>query len=278
MLLFLVSKLQRHTMLQKNMALPEADFQPASVIAYCANPSPENIISQYGKRVIKISDHQVVKWGPGITKEEAENQQIAYERVDRRIVRIPRVYGFFSDEQGWGYLVMEYIKGKIIDPLEDKSAIEKVASVLDHFSTLKHSVPGPLSGGPCRGLLFPDTEDLVFDSLDGMEKWYNSRLFAHNPKLNLQGCELVFCHLDIAPRNLLWQDDDGSLCLIDWASAGYYPRVFEFCAQWIIQGKDGAFNSLLLEFMNGNPPLPDHEMAQKEALLWAWRNTQKYAL
>lgn len=261
------------------MALPEADFQPASIIACCANPSPENIISQYGKRIIKIFDHQVVKWGPDITKKEAENQQIAYDRVDRRIVRIPRVYAFFffSDEQGWGYIVMEYINGKIIDPLEDKSAIEKVARVLDHFATLQqHNVPGPLSGGPCRGLLFPDTEDLVFNNLDGMEKWFNSRLFAHNPKLNLQGCELVFCHLDIAPRNLLWQED-GSLCLVDWASTGYYPRLFEFSAQWIIQGKDGVFNSLLLEFMNRNP-LPDHEMAQKEALLCAWGNIQKYAL
>lgn len=47
---------------------------------------------------------------------------------------------------------MEYIK-KIIDPLEDKSAIEKVASVLDHFATLLYGVAGPLSGGPCRGLL-----------------------------------------------------------------------------------------------------------------------------
>lgn len=36
---------------------------------------------------------------------------------------------------------MECIKEKIIDPLEDKSAIEKAASVLDHFATLHHSVP-----------------------------------------------------------------------------------------------------------------------------------------
>lgn len=256
------------------MALPEADFQPASVIACCANPLPENIISQYGKRIIKISDHQVVKWGPDITKEEAENQQIAYERVDRRIVRIPRVYAFFSDEQGWGYIVMELIKGKIIDPLEDRSAIRKVASVLDHFATLRHSVPGSLCGGPCHGLLFPDTEDLVFNNLAEMEKWFNSRLFAHNPRLTLRGCELVFCHLDVAPRNLLWEED-GSLCLIDWASAGYYPRLFEFGAQWIIQGKDGAFNALLLESMK---PLPEQELAQKESLLCAWRNIQKYAL
>ena len=63
-------------------------LQPSSVIACCANPLPDNIVSQYGKRVIRISDHEVVKCGPDVTKEESENQRIAYELVDSRIVRI----------------------------------------------------------------------------------------------------------------------------------------------------------------------------------------------
>ncbi|KAJ0424991.1 kinase-like protein [Aspergillus carlsbadensis] len=254
-----------------NMTLPP-DFQ-ATVIACCANPLPCNIVSQYGNRIIRISDHQVVKWGPDVTKEEAENQKMAYELVDFRIVRVPRVYGFFSDERGWGYIVMEFIRGgRIIDPLEDAMAIEKAAGVLDYFATLQHTSPGSLCRGPCRGLLFPETEDLTFDSLDEMEKWFNSRLLPQNPKLTFRNCELVLCHLDIAPRNILWQED-GPLCLLDWASAGYYPRLFEFCAQWVIEGKDGSFNSLLL---NSIEPLSDHEMKQKEALLCAWRNIQKY--
>lgn len=123
------------------MTLPE-DFQQAYVISCCANPSSGSIISQYGKRVIKISDRHVVKWGPNITKEEAENQRIAYELLDHHIVRVPRVYDFFSDEKGYGYIVMEFIEGKVIDPLEDICAIEKVANVLDYFATFRHSFPG----------------------------------------------------------------------------------------------------------------------------------------
>lgn len=255
------------------MAFPK-DIQRASVIAYCQNPLPNNIVSQYGKRVIRISDQEVVKWGPDVTNEEAENQRIAYELVDGRIVRIPRVYAFFSDDRGWGYIVMELIKGKVIDPLEDLGAVEKIAGVLDYFATLRHTTPGSLCGGPCRGLLFPDTEDLVFESPDEMEKWFNSRLLSHNPKLSFQGCDFVLCHLDLAPRNILWQED-GSLCLLDWASAGYYPRLFEFCVQWITEGKDGSFNSLLLDKMN---PLSGQEMAQKESIMCVWRNIQKYPL
>lgn len=250
------------------------DFEQASVIACCADPLPGNILSQYGKRVIRISDHAVVKWGPDVTKEEAENQRIAYELLDKHIVRVPRVFRFFSDERDWGYIVMEFIDGKVIDPLEDVAAIQKVVSVLNYLATFRQATPGSLCGGFSRGLLFPDTEDLVFDSLDEMEKWFNSRLLAHNPKLTFQDCKLVLCHLDIAPRNILWQED-GSLCLIDWASAGYYPRLFEFCMQWIIEGRDGSFNSLLLNSMD---PLPDQEMAQKEPILCAWSNIQKHPL
>lgn len=61
---------------------------------------------------------------------------------------------------------MEFIEGKVIEPLEDISAIEKVAGVLDYFATFRHSIPGSL----CHGLLFPETGDLVFDRMDGMEE------------------------------------------------------------------------------------------------------------
>lgn len=187
--------------------------------------------------------------GPDVTKEEFENQRLAYKLVDSRKVRVPRVYEFFCDEQGWGYILMEFINGKAIDPLEDIDSIQRVVSVLNYFSTLRYSVPGSLYGGDCRGLLFLETDNLVFDTLDGMEESFNGGLFAHNTKLALRGHELELCHLDIVPRNILWQED-GSLCLLDWASAGSYPRLFEFCVQWILDGKEGSFNSLLLKSMN----------------------------
>ena len=161
------------------------DSQRASVIASCANPLPSNVVSQYGKRIIRISDHQVVKCGLDVIREEFENQRIAYELVDSRIARIPRVYDFLSDEQGYGYIVIEFMKGKVIDPLDDASAIQRVANVLSHLVTLRYHIPRSLYGGACRGILFPETEDLVFDSLGRMEEWFNSRLFAHNPSLDL---------------------------------------------------------------------------------------------
>ncbi|KAJ5588658.1 kinase-like protein [Penicillium hordei] len=135
---------------------------------------------------------------------------------------------------------MELVERKIIDPLEEKATIQKGAGVLNYFTTLRHISPGPLSGGACRSLLFPETEDL--------------------------GYELVLCQLDIALRKILWEED-GSLCLLDWASVGYYPRLFEFCMQWIIEGKDGSFNSLLLEYLLPADPKGLNASPQKHPLL-----------
>jgi len=246
------------------------------IIAYCANPPSDQVLggAPYGNKVVKLADSTAVKFGIGVKKDEAENQSRAYDLVDSSVVRIPRVYRFFSDKRGLGYIIMEYVDGRIIDPLEDVMLIRRIACVLAHFATLRGYVPGALSGGPSRGLIFPDTESLIFSSTQVMEKWFNSRLFEHQTKLSLQSCELTLCHLDIAPRNILWLDN-GDICLIDWASAGYYPRLFEFCTQWIREGMDGKFNALIIDSIKS---LPDHEMAQKAPLLQAWRNTQKYSL
>jgi len=70
---------------------------------------------------------------------------------------------------------------------------------------------------------------------------FHRRLKHDGLSLSFQECDLklVLCHLDIAPRNILWLDeDDGALCIVDWASAGYYPRIFEWCSLDILRGKD----------------------------------------
>jgi len=65
---------------------------------------------------VRILGHVVVKFGIGVTKDEAENQKGVYKVVDHGIVRIPRVYRVFTDERGRGYIVMEYIEGRVSYP------------------------------------------------------------------------------------------------------------------------------------------------------------------
>lgn len=248
----------------------------SDLVEFCLNAPPDRLVGRkdLGKKVVRISEDLVIKHGRFVTKEEALNQQRAFELVDRNIVCIPQVYRFFSDETGRGYIMMEFVEGKIIDPLDDQRLIDKLVRILDHFSTITSDVPGPLSRGPCAGLLWPDAEEpSTFESKQEMETWFNNRLFPGEGSMTFEHSDLVLCHLDIAPRNIIWKPD-GEICLLDWESAGFYPRLFEFWPLWNLGEKEGVFNGMLLNSMR---PLPEYESNQKWPICRVWYNTQKYS-
>lgn len=255
----------------------QRELSDNEVIEYCLSCDESQLLGggKYGNRIVRISDTQVVKFGRGVSYYEAVNQQRALELVDPQIVKIPRVQRAFNDSDGWGYMVMKFIKGEILQSLT-KSHIEKVAIILQHFSTITSNVAGSLSGGPSTGLLWPETNDLIINSVSDIEDWFNSRLFPAQGlgQITLQHCELVLCHLDICPRNIIWQDD-GTVYFLDWASAGFYPRLLEFVSQWIVEGKDEAFHTMLLQAM---APLSEVDMEQKAPICQALYNNQKYSL
>jgi thiamine kinase-like enzyme len=90
--------------------------------------------------------------------------------------------------------------------------------------------------------------------------------------MSLDGYELVLCHLDLASRNVVWLDD-GSLGLLDWESAGFYPQFFEWCALRVNWWGRGDLADRLLDAF---PKLTSDEMVQAEYLLRAWSFFQKY--
>lgn len=53
-----------------------------------------------------------------------------------KILRVPRVHRFFSDDIRRGYLMIDYMEGIVIDLLEDQELINRLDEVLDHLSTL----------------------------------------------------------------------------------------------------------------------------------------------
>jgi serine/threonine protein kinase len=247
------------------------------VIKYCLSCDESQLLGdgKYGNRVVRISDTQVAKFGRGVSHYEALNQQVARELVDAQIVKIPQVQRFFEDSDGRGYIVMEFIEDKILKSLTEVH-IERVAAIIQYFSTITGKVAGSLSRGPSIGLLWPETNDLSVNSLSDIENWFNNRLFPAQGlgQVTLQHSNLVLCHLDIAPRNIVWQYD-GTVYLLDWASAGFYPRLLEFVSQWLIEGQDEAFHTTLLQAM---APLSKVDMEQKAPICQALYNIQKYSL
>ena len=202
-------------------------------IAKCTEQaSTERIAGQpHGNWIFKLSEQIAVKCGHGVTAIEADNQRMAFELLDSTIVRVPRVHRYFMYGE-IGYLVMDYVDGKQIDTLsEDHYA--KLTAVLSHFREIKNDVPGNLSGRESPlGRPFPDNDKVPrFATKIEMQQWFNSRLLRHQRQIStlcFEKSDLIFTHRDLAPRNILWSDD-GTLTLVDWMSAGFYPAEFELC-------------------------------------------------
>ncbi|PGH37113.1 hypothetical protein GX50_00096 [[Emmonsia] crescens] len=243
-----------------------------SIIQYCRSRLEDQLLggSWYGNRVVKLPDcDQVVKFGNWVLSHEAENQRRAYERVDANFVTVPRVHEFFQDDGGWGYIVMDFIQGEIINTLSDYH-FQRLANVLEHFSSITDSAPGSLGGGSSMGLLWPDTNDLTIKSIKEVEEWFNSRLFPGQGEVRFKPSPFVLCHLDIAPRNIIWLHSE-RICLLDWASAGFYPRLLEFASQHY---QEDHFSAKLLNTMGH---ISEYDAEQQRRIFTALYNTERYS-
>ena len=101
---------------------------------------------------------------------------------------------------------MDFMEGEVLEPLEDPRRVTIVAGILDHLASFRRIVPGPSAyGPPCGNLFFPDEGEVPFTDVKELEQWWNCRLLSGESATKLQGLELVLCHLDVAPRNILWR-------------------------------------------------------------------------
>ena len=244
-----------------------------SIIDYCRSCPEDQLIGglRSGNQVVKLPDCDlVVKFGPHVSSYEAKNQQSAYEIIDRHIVTVPWVHTFFVDDGGWGYMVSDFIPGKTIDPLSG-SHIQRLAGILEYFRSITADRAGSLCGGPSIGLLWPDTNDLTISNVQQVEEWFNSRLFPGDGKVHFDISQLVLCHLDIAPRNIIWLDD-GGVCLLDWASAGFYPRPLEFASLFF---QEYDFSEMLLNAISFGS---ERDKEEQQKICQALYNNERYSL
>ena len=176
-----------------------------------------------------ISSGTVVKFGAAVTQHEANNQEMAYQLLkSHKFVRAPRPLGFLQAD-GVGYLAMEYVEGPVVDQ-PDPDMAPQIFQIIQAFAEIQHAVPGPLGGGFCRGSLWFDYHDFHPSDIHDIESYYNRRV-DHRQKLTLY---------NYPPRTFPW----GLGCeehhpqweifhVLDWATAGFYPKLFEICAMRI---------------------------------------------
>lgn len=102
-----------------------------------------------------------------------------------------------------------------------------------------------------------------------MQKWFNSRLFAEQGQVQFDHTgPFVLCHLDIAPRNIIWCDD-GCICLLDWASAGFYPRLLEYVSLHLQKDQ---------KLLNALGFITENEEEQQKKICRALYNIERYSL
>lgn len=169
--------------------------------------------------------------------------------------------------------MMENSHGKLLSSIEEPDQIAQLAKIMSNFLSIHGQIPGPFETGAAHGLLWEEAGEPSFKSTEHMERWLNHRLLPGCPTMSFQNFSLVMCHLDVAPRNLLYLADS-SVCIIDWATAGFYPRFFEVCMLHINNNsRDGKFEELLLEAMD---PLTSEEEEQMWLLMRSFQNSLRY--
>ena len=189
-----------------------------------------------GNSVVKISDYAVIKFGAGVKEDEWLNQTRAFKLLHPDKIRVPEPYHFFSSV-GIGYLVMEYVDGTPLEP-SDASYTAALQSMIPHLWEIVSDIPGPIGGGSARGLLWSDYHDFRPSKTSEIQAYFNQRRARNSEAaLDLEGLPLVLCHADMAARNILKLPDD-SFCLLDWESAGFYPRIFDVCAIRLESGRE----------------------------------------
>lgn len=176
--------------------------------------------------------------GCSIAASEAVAQSFAHINLDPSVVYVLKVYRYFrwrrsTDDDEYRYLFMEYVSGQNLQDLDIESVpkfVPRVVKIVESLGRIGGSTPGPIDGGIPQGYIYGDDgAKAPIKSIEEMNVYMNKRLAYRNDIIDLTRHPLVFCHGDLCRRNIILRDD-GSLCLVDWGFAGYYPRFFELIA------------------------------------------------
>ncbi|KAJ5961226.1 kinase-like domain-containing protein [Penicillium vulpinum] len=214
-----------------------------------------------GPRVVFADSDMVVKFGPDVYLAEAEALHLASTRTTIATPRLLSAY--ILDDVG--YIVMSYEAGEPLKRYWDRVSSaeqDRVLEQLRDYVNQMREIPGDFIGGldesPCRDGIFeagygdytkysygPYPSEESFDEgiiqalrdrmppkvLEGehdMESnFFNTDYILYQTVRGLKNHKIVFTHGDLHPGNILVRAD-GSVVLLDWGLAGFWPEYWEF--------------------------------------------------
>ncbi|CAG8124898.1 unnamed protein product [Penicillium salamii] len=215
----------------------ENDWRPSRYL-----PSPEGtLLSQtLHRKIIRISEDRVVKFGFNLNPSEAANLQFVAENTT---IPVPKPYDVGWEDGKVTSIEMDYIPGNPLDkvwPSMDSTQRLSIANQLQGYISQLRKLKGDFIGSADRGKitygsLFA-TRCGPFDSEKAFNEWRLSDI-KRDLKDPMKPCvmfalpddhEILFTHGDISARNINVDENGNITGILDWETSGWYPEYWEY--------------------------------------------------
>lgn len=199
--------------------------------------SGELISDQGGRKVVKIDDSTIVKYGTSVNLSEAHTMIFIYKNTK---IPVPKILDFYKYEDK-NYIFMEYIKGETLDKkwknMDQNYRLKILLELKDYIDQLRNitnSYIGSINNLPCNDSVFNDNKGPFKSEIDfnkTIMKEFEKTMpgyFCNILKKTLKSDHsIVFSHGDISKRNIII--NEGSISsIIDWEYSGFYPEYWEY--------------------------------------------------
>ncbi|OCH87954.1 hypothetical protein OBBRIDRAFT_813878 [Obba rivulosa] len=217
-----------------------------------------------------IGRDTVIKF-PSISPSEADTLRLVKASTT---IPVPSVRRFIpGDRPDANYLVMELIPGRTLEACWRQLSLWRKFVVVwtlrgyvrqlrrVPFQAARHELrPGPVGEEPqeCNGLFFTDYGAGPFLTYGDLVEWFTHKLNVAQRMKKApptatpfdQSLPLVLTHYDLAPRNLVL-DNNNNLWVLDWGFTGFYPKWFEYAAMAFAWEQLGWYGRLMAQLIAG---------------------------
>ncbi|TPX25060.1 hypothetical protein DIZ76_010509 [Coccidioides immitis] len=222
------------------------------------------LVSHNGYKVVKVSDHFVVKFGRASQVDLLEGLNMLFVQQATKL-KVPRVYALYNDpESSTNYIIMEFIKGDTLDTQwAHLTHCEKseIAMILRQYfdelrsfpspgffgsigkSHLLHGIfwtsqPTPSINGPFNSeAALNEALALKYLETADTRTTYKADFYRRSLSHVFRGHDPKFTHADFQRKNVIIRRLPGNantntnqyeVTLIDWELAGWYPSYWEY--------------------------------------------------
>lgn len=214
-----------------------------------------------GASIYFADSETLVKFGHGVRLAEAEALHLVSTQTTIATPKL--VSAYILDDIG--YILMSYEPGKPLEEYWDHASEAEQAGVLEQlrdYVTQMQKIQGDFIGGldrsPCRDGIFEagygdytkysygpyESEESFNEGIvqalrdrllpkvlarenDLESVFFNGEYMLYQTVRGLKDHKIVFTHGDLHPGNMIVRTD-GTIVLVDWGSAGFWPEYWEF--------------------------------------------------